>query len=99
MAVSITYHEGAVQDVKRGTIWYREHSPRAAADFIDEIGRAAELIRKAPERWPKGKSGTRRFLLWRFPYTLIYSYKDSVVTIWAVAHGSRKPDYWAPRLK
>jgi len=62
-------------------------------DFIEELNRAA-----APERCPFGSNQTRRFLLWRFPFIIIYSHKEEVVTIWAVAHGSRRPEYWAERF-
>jgi len=51
-------------------------------DFIEELNGAAEAIRKAPERWPFGSNHTRRFMLWRFPFTIIYSHKEDVVTIW-----------------
>ena len=71
----------------RGVTWYQKRSPKAALDFIGELNRAANAIREAPECWPKGKNDTRRFLLWRFPFTMIYSEQDSVITIWAVAHG------------
>jgi toxin ParE1/3/4 len=95
----LEYHPGAISDVKSAVAWYRERSPKAALDFIEELHRAAETIRQAPERWPLGKSNTRRFLLWRFPFSIIYSEQESVITIWAVAHGSRRPEYWAGRAK
>jgi toxin ParE1/3/4 len=94
----VQYHEGASADVKAAVSWYQQHSPKAAADFVEELHRAAETIRKTPERWPMGKNNTRKFLLWRFPFTVIYSEKESIITIWAVAHGSRKPEYWSRRL-
>ena len=94
----LEYHEGAIADVRNAVAWYQEHSPKAASDFIEELHRAAGAIREAPERWPKGKNNTRRFLLWRFPFTVIYSEHESVVTIWAVAHGSRRPGYWLSRI-
>jgi toxin ParE1/3/4 len=94
----IEYHEGASADVVSAVTWYRRRSPKAALDFIEELRRAADVIREAPERWPTGKNRTRRFLLWRFPFAIIYSERESVITIWAVAHGSRRPDYWAHRL-
>ena len=75
-----------------------ERSPKAALDFIEELHRATDTISNAPDRWPIGKNNTRRFLLWRFPFAVIYSQEESVITIWAVAHGSRRPDYWAHRL-
>jgi toxin ParE1/3/4 len=97
-AKQVEYHEGAVADVKSAVAWYQKRSPKAALDFIQELHRAVDTIREASERWPIGKSNTRRFLLWRFPFAVIYSEEKSVITIWAVAHGSRRPEYWAPRL-
>jgi toxin ParE1/3/4 len=94
----IEYHQGAISDVKNAVAWYRKRSPRAALDFIEELRRAADTIREAPDRWPLGKNNTIRFLLWRFPFSIIYSEQDSAITIWAVAHGSRRPEYWTHRL-
>jgi plasmid stabilization system protein ParE len=56
----VEYHEGAVADVKSAVAWYQDRSPKAALDFIDELRRAADTIREAPERWPRGKNNTRR---------------------------------------
>jgi len=97
-AKRVEYHQGAIADVKSAVAWYQKRSPKAALDFIEELHRAAETILEAPERWSQGKNDTRRFLLWRFPFAIIYSERESVVTIWAVAHGSRRPEYWARRL-
>ncbi|HYA25463.1 MAG TPA: type II toxin-antitoxin system RelE/ParE family toxin [Terriglobales bacterium] len=97
-AKPVEFHQGAISDVKSAVAWYRKRSPRAALDFIEELRRAADTVREAPERWPRGKNNTRRFLLWRFPFSIIYSERESVITIWAVAHGSRRPEYWTRRL-
>jgi toxin ParE1/3/4 len=94
----VEYHQDAIADVKNAVAWYRQRSPKAALDFIEELNRATATIREAPERWPRGKSHTRRFLLWRFPFVIIYSEGESAITIWAVAHGRKRPDYWADRL-
>jgi len=72
-AKSVAYHEGARTDVKSAVAWYQKHSPKAALDFIEELHRAAHTISEAPERWPIGKNNTRRFPLWRFPFTIVYS--------------------------
>jgi toxin ParE1/3/4 len=95
----VEYHEGAIADVKNAVAWYQKRSPKAALDFVEELHRAATTIREAPDRWPTGRNNTRRFLLWRFPFSIIYSEQESAITTWAVAHGSRRPEYWAPRLK
>lgn len=69
----VEYHEEAVADVQNAVIWYRDRNARVALDFVEELDRAIDVIYKAPERWPMGNNGTRRFLLWRFPFTIIYS--------------------------
>jgi toxin ParE1/3/4 len=97
-AKRVEYHQGAISDVKSAVAWYRKRSPKAALNFIEELHRAADTICEAPESWPLGKNNTRRFLLWRFPFSIIYSEQEFVVTIWAVAHGSRRPGYWTRRL-
>jgi plasmid stabilization system protein ParE len=94
----VRFHEGARADVKNAVVWYQRHSAKAAADFVEEIYRATETIKAAPERWPEEKYGARRFLLWRFPFSIIYSEHDSIVTVWAVVHASRRPEYWARRM-
>lgn len=60
----VKYHEGAIADVKEAMAWYLERSSKLTLDFIEELRRATEIIREAPERWPQGKNNTRRFLLW-----------------------------------
>ena len=97
-AKRLEYHQDAIADIKNALAWYQERSPKAALDFIEELNRAALTIREAPDRWPLGNNSTRRFLLWRFPFSLIYSEQDEIVTVLAVAHGSRRPEYWAGRL-
>jgi plasmid stabilization system protein ParE len=95
----VVYHSGAEADVKAAVRWYQKRSRKAALDFIEELHRAANTIRESPDRWPLGKNNTRHFLLWRFPFSIIYSEQESAITIWAVAHGSRHPEYWKRRMK
>jgi len=97
-ARQVQYHQGAVEDVQSAVAWYSKRNPRVALNFVEELRRAAEVIRQAPERWPLGKNNTRKFLLWRFPFAVIYSEEEFMVTIWAVAHASRRPEYWSRRL-
>ena len=35
-----------------------------------------------------GNNNTPRFLLWRFPFAVIYSEAESVITIWAAAQAA-----------
>jgi plasmid stabilization system protein ParE len=48
----VEFHQGAIADVKSAVTWYRKRSPKAALDFIEELHRAVDTVREAPERWP-----------------------------------------------
>src|ERR1700722_317302 len=93
----VEFDSGAAEDVRTAIAWYRERSPRAASEFIEELNRATATIQEAPSRWALQKDNTRRFPLWRFPYVVIYEEEESRVLVWAVAHGSRRPEYWVKR--
>jgi len=62
-----------------------------------EVSRAIERILEAPLRYSLGRRGERRFVLDRFPYTLLYRVREDHIFITAVAHQSRRPDYWRDR--
>ncbi len=94
-AKRVEYHQGAIADVKGAVAWYQKRSAEAALNFVEELDRATQTIRQAPDRWPVGKNNTRQFLLWRFPFSIVYSEEESIIVILAVAHGSRRPEYWA----
>ena len=96
-AKRLEFHQGAAADIRNAIAWYRKRSPKAALDFLEELSLATKTVREAPQRWPLGKNNTHRFTLWRFPFSIIYSELESTIVVWAVAHGSRRPDYWEDR--
>jgi hypothetical protein len=59
---------------------------------------AFERLSDAPKRWPRYLFGTRRFVLHRFPFSIIYLDGPSVVNFVAFAHSKRKPGYWKRRV-
>src|SRR5580698_6125977 len=71
----------------------------ATADkFVEEIDRAIDPVLASPRRWPTSDLDTRKFVLRRFPYAVIYHERKSVVRILAIAHGHRQPGYWKNRV-
>jgi toxin ParE1/3/4 len=91
-------HPLAWLEIEGGEDWYRQRSSDAAADFASDVGDAIKSIRQAPQRWPKYLHGTRRFVLDRFPFSIVYLDAAKLVNIVAVAHSKRKPGYWKRRL-
>ena len=95
----VEFHEAAAADYDAAFAWYLQHSADAARRFSAEVERALGQILQAPQRWAAGPFHTRRFLLSRFPFTLIYRERASgEIQVLAVAHTSRKPGYWKQRM-
>ena len=93
----VEFHEAASLEFEAAFEWYLERSELVASRFVAEVNRAVGLIAEAPRRWPTGLHGTRRFLLNRFPFSLVYREFPSKIQVLAVAHGRRRPGYWKER--
>jgi toxin ParE1/3/4 len=70
--------------------------------FLDELWRTLEEIDMHPEAFPKLETlpddePFRRALLKVFPFAVIFERIDSEVVIVALAHTSRRPNYWLGR--
>ena len=99
MTQRLEYLDEALNEAEEAARWYAERSLTTAAGFTDELDVAAAAIEQAPEAWPPYDHGTRRFLLRRFPYFLVYRIEPTRVVIVAVAHAYRRPGYWKDRLR
>jgi toxin ParE1/3/4 len=91
-------HPAALAEIESAVLWYLERSENAAERFVAELYHAIDLIVDAPQRWPSGEHGTRKFVLSRFPYAVIYKERLTTIQILAVAHGHRRPGHWKERL-
>jgi toxin ParE1/3/4 len=91
-------HPDALLEAEAGVTWYLERSRGAAEHFLAELERALEAILEAPDRWPPYYRDTRRYVLYKFPYSVIYRAFGTVVRIYALAHARRRPGYWKERL-
>lgn len=88
----------AEHEVSEAENWYASQNADAAARFISELERGLSLIDERPMAWRLVDTGVRQFLLWRFPYGIIYRVTPDGILVLAVAHLHRKPGYWRDRL-
>jgi toxin ParE1/3/4 len=91
-------HPAALAELKSAVVWYQSQNQTAAINFVAELDRAVELVIASPVRWPTGDHNTRKFVLRRYPFAVIYREREGVVQVLAVAHGRRRPGYWIERL-
>jgi toxin ParE1/3/4 len=94
---AVRFHPEAEEELAEAREWYEERSEIAAQAFALEIDRAVGRIVEAPLRYPNGWRGEHRFVLNRFPFTILYRVRVDHVFITAVAHQSRRPGYWRHR--
>jgi plasmid stabilization system protein ParE len=92
------FHPLAWQEVEEADRWYFSHSYEVSLDFLGDLYAAMEDIARAPRRWSTYLYGTRRLVIQRFPFSVIYLDEPDLITIIAVAHGKRRPGYWKDRI-
>jgi toxin ParE1/3/4 len=71
---------------------------QSAQRFLDELQAVYSSAAAFPHHYPQYLHGTRRVLLKKFPFFIIYLDWEDEVYIVAVAHAKRRPAYWASRL-
>ncbi len=94
----LSFHPSIYGEVQETYSWYEQQAAGLGDDFIGELEAAYESIKSLPETWPKFGKRTRRFLLTKFPYAIVYKPSISICHVVAVMHQSRKPGYWLGRV-
>lgn len=69
--------------------WYAERSQR----FDEEFDQTLQIIASNPNRFAMCDDRHRFFLMRRFPYQIIYRHDWAKLTVVAVAHTSREPNW------
>ena len=80
--------------------YYDEQQPALGSDFLDKVDAAVDEIAADPFRFGfyRGSKTIRSVRLARFPYRLLFAIESDRVSVVAVAHLHRHPDYWKHRL-
>jgi hypothetical protein len=87
----------AEAELQDAATWFDERSPGLGLRFVLAVRAKVDEIVVAPQRWPLA-AGTRRVLMGRFPYALVYrEVSDEEIEIVAIAHLKRRSGYWSPR--
>ncbi|HVC48314.1 MAG TPA: type II toxin-antitoxin system RelE/ParE family toxin [Terracidiphilus sp.] len=95
---SVSVHPQAEADAEGAFDWYWTQSPLAALRFHSELMSKLRTVPHASSSSPPHVHGTRRILLHRFPYSIVFRELLHEIQIIAVAHAKRRPGYWAARL-
>ena len=94
----LEFHPEAELELIEAALRYELEVPGLGERFEADVRRTTDLLLRHPEIGQSVDSDLRRFVLPRFPFTLIYSATSEILRVEVVAHQSRLPGYWRSRV-
>lgn len=76
---------------------YNAKRPGLGYEFAAEVRSAFERIGAFPDAWPLFSARSRRCILSRFPYGILYQIRTDRILVVAVMHLKRDPEIWRQR--
>lgn len=84
----------AEQELIEAVSYYNDQCPGLGYEMALEVQRAFERIENFPDAWPQFSESSRRCLVDRFPYGVLYQMREDCILIGAIMHLKRDPVHW-----
>ena len=99
--MTVTFLRLAVLELDDAFKYYESEQVGLGLRFQAEVARSISRLVEYPESYQKIGRYSRRSLVYKFPYGVIYQIREKPggILIVAIAHLHRKPDYWVSREK
>ena len=99
MSLALRISEPATLELQEAVGWYEAQRAGLGAELFDAVNEAFTFLQRRPRAGNpiSPDAQTRRFLLQRFPYQVVYRIRPGEIVIVAVAHLKRRPGYWRHR--
>jgi len=91
------FHPEALEEYISAISYYSDINSRLAEAFVKAIEIGIEDIIMFPEAWSIVEEDVRRHLISRLPFGIYYCVENNCISIYAVMHMSRHPEYWKKR--
>ena len=96
----VIFHSEAEWDLHQAIAFYERERPGLGRELRQEVEATVRRIQQNPLAFPhQADRETRKGLVRRFPYTVVFIELEDVLWIAAVAHQKRHPQYWAGRRR
>jgi len=92
-----SFHPLAVAELNDAIDYYEELQSGLGLEFAKEVFSSIQRVTEFPTAWSSLSQNTRRCLVNRFPYGIIYQILKNEILIIAVMQLNRKPSYWENR--
>ncbi|MBI4996895.1 MAG: type II toxin-antitoxin system RelE/ParE family toxin [Rhodocyclales bacterium] len=96
--MKLVIEQAALAELQAAAAFYSEKaSAELGLALVAEFERGANLLLANPLIGTPFRGTSRRYVLRRFPYSIIYRATANEIQIVAVAHHRRRPGYWTKR--
>jgi len=89
----------AEREVEEAFWWYERQRRGLGFEFLLAFDAVVEGLQRLPEGHEVVALRTRKALLRRFPYLVLYALEEKRILITAVFHGRRDPLRWSDRVR
>ena len=96
--MKISFLDVAQKELDDAITCFNDEVPDLGNEFLGEVLKALDRIGNHPHAWHPCSERTRRCLLHRFPYGVIYQILENEILVVAVACLHREPNYWQDRI-
>ena len=89
----------AREELAAAVQWFEEQRVGLGAEFYEEVTATIARLQALPDSGLPISADhlTRRLLVPRFPYQIVYRLTPIEIVVLAVAHLKRRPNYWTKR--
>ena len=95
----VVFHPDAKAEMLAAGDYYDACCPGLGREFTDRVEDALARMSERPQSFAVHESsGSRKCVVDRFPYRIFFIERREDMWVVAVAHASRRPDYWNDRL-
>lgn len=103
MSLVVLFEPEASDELDHAALWYPGQRSGLGYEFLDAVDRAVAMIQRWPHPAPLATDlpkelTVRRAPVGTFPYRIVYLDTPTAIRVLAIAHESRRPNYWLDRL-
>ena len=94
----LSFHPEIAIDIKGSYNWYEKQLEGLGKEFLYELENGFEAIQNFPNAWANYQYDFKRYILNKFPFSIIYKISNEGICMIVVMHNSINPSYAADRI-
>ena len=94
----IQVSDNAKEDLRNSAKYYEAKQVNLGHDFLDNVDDVLERIKENPKQFPIIYKETRKALIKRFPFQVLFVIRNIEIIVFAIFHSSQNPNKWKTRI-